>query len=138
MGVLRQASMVIVTVLGCAACSFPQAKPAPPQTPAQAQTPVYNPVLAQHDLDIGKFYQNRGDLDGAIARYKDALRYKPNFAEALQLLGQAYERKHDYASAIDYYQQYVKILPNTSESKKLRKRVAELQEKIKKNESGSH
>lgn len=134
---------MIMAAFGGVACSLAQTNPAPAQTQkpvpsqTQQQTPAYNPALAQHDLDVGKFYQKRGDLEGAIARYKDALRDKPNFAEPCLLLGQAYEQKHDFALSISYYQQYIKILPNTSESKKLGKRIDELQEKMKKNESGS-
>lgn len=88
-------------------------------------------------MEVGRFYQKRGDLDGAIARYKDALLHKPNYAEPCLLLGQAYEQKNDATSAIHYYQQYVKILPDTSESKKLRKRITELQEKVKKSSDAS-
>lgn len=132
--------MVMIATLAGPACSFAQTKPAaqaqkPATAQTQEQTPAHNPALAQHDLDVGKFYEKRGDLDGAIARYKDALRDKPNFAEPCLLLGHAYEQKHDSAAAIGYYQQYIKILPNTSESKKLTKRIAELQEKMKKGES---
>lgn len=94
-------------------------------------------MLAAHDVQVGKFYAKRGDLDGAIARYKDALLHKPNYAEPCLLLGQAYEQKNDAATAINYYQQYLKILPDTSESKKVRKRIDELQEKVKKNPGGS-
>jgi tetratricopeptide (TPR) repeat protein len=139
---MRKIVVLMIAALATGACGFAQTKPAPQtQKPATAQTPVqppaYNPAFARHDLDVGKYYQKRGDLDGAIARYKDALRYKPNFAEPCLLLGQAYEQKHDFPTAISYYQQYMKILPNTSESKKLGKRIAELQEKMKKNEAGS-
>lgn len=88
-------------------------------------------------MEVGKFYMKRGDLDGAIARYKDALLHKPNYAEPCLLLGQAYEQKNDAATAIRYYEQYLKILPDTSESKKVRKRIKELQEKMKKNPSSS-
>lgn len=137
---LRKLLVVTITAFASVACSFAQTTAGPqPQklaeTQSQEQNAPYNPALAQHDLDVGKFYQKRGDLDGAIARYKDALRYKPNFAEPCQLLGQAYEQKRDFATAIGYYQEYVKILPNTPESKKLGKRIVELQGKIKKNES---
>lgn len=88
-------------------------------------------------MEVGKFYQKRGDLEGAIARYKDALLHKPNYAEPCLLLGQAYEQKNDAATAIRYYREYLKILPDTSESKKVRKRIAELQEKVKKNPGAS-
>ena len=129
MRVLEKVPFVILFGLLCTSASFAQDIPVPP--PPKTQAPAYNPALAKHDLDVGKFYQNRGDLDGAIARYKDALRYKPNYAEPCLLLGQVYEQKHDAASAISYYQQYLKILPDGSEAKKVRKRIAELQEKMK-------
>lgn len=121
----------MLTVLAAmfAISSVAQVRPPSPLPPPQ---PVYNPTLAAHDVEVGKFYMKRGEIDGAIARFKDALRYKPNYAEPCLLLGQAYEQKHDSASAINYYRQYLKILPIASESKKVRKRIAELQEKEKK------
>jgi Tfp pilus assembly protein PilF len=139
MRVLRRISFVIGFALACASAVSAQTRPASSQaqTPNQTLTPSYNPKMAAHDVDVGKFYMKRGDLDGAIARYKDALRYNPNFAEPCLLLGQAYEQKHDPDSAVSYYQQYLKIVPNGSESKKVRKRIGDLQEKIKKEESGS-
>ncbi len=126
---------ILYLVLTCAPACFAQANPAPP--PAQAQTAAYNPMLAVHDIEVGEFYMKRGDIDGAIARFKDAQLHKPNYAEPCLLLGRAYEEKHDLSSAINYYEQYLKILPNTSESKKIRKRIAELQDKMKNGESAS-
>lgn len=94
-------------------------------------------MLAVHDVQVGEFYLKRDDTDGAIARFKDALLHKPNYAEPCLLLGRAYERKHDPSTAIHYYQQYLKILPDASESKRVRKRIAELQNEMKKRESAS-
>lgn len=94
-------------------------------------------MLAVHDVQVGEFYMKRGDTDGAIARFKDAQLHKPNYAEPCLLLGRAYEQKHDPSTAVRYYEQYLKILPNASESKKVRKRIAELQDKMKKDEPDS-
>ena len=127
---LRIISLLIVLALACASASLAQTQSVP--SPAKPPGPTYNPMLAVHDVEVGKFYMKRGDIDGAIARYKDALRYRPNYAEPCLLLAQAYEQKHDPASAIDYYEQYLKILPDTSESKRVRKRIADLQDKMKK------
>jgi tetratricopeptide (TPR) repeat protein len=140
MRVPHRISFVLSFALACASAISAQTKPAPPPAQAsnQTQAPAYNPKMAVHDVDVGKFYWKRGDVDGAIARYKDALRYNPNFPEPCLLLGQAYEQKHDPASAISYYQQYLKILPDGSESKKVRKRIADLQEKMKKDENRSN
>lgn len=79
----------------------------------------------------------RGDLHAAIARFKDAIAYKPNYAEPCLLLGQVYEKKNDPVRAIQYYQQFLKILPSTPESKKVRERIARLQAKMKKEKSVS-
>ncbi|MGB6875315.1 MAG: tetratricopeptide repeat protein [Candidatus Acidiferrales bacterium] len=134
MSVLRGISLLIVLALACASAGARmQSVPSPAKPPA----PTYNPMRAVHDVDVGKFYMKRGDLDGAIARFKDAMRYKPNYAEPCLLLGQVYEQKHDAASAISYYQQYLKILPGGSESRKVRKRIGDLQEKTKKNETSN-
>lgn len=136
----RRILSLIALGAGCACVSLAQTKPASPQTPPQADassSSSYSPMLAAHDVEVGKFYAKRGDLDGAIARYKDALLHKPDYAEPYLLLGQAYEQKNDAAAAIRYYRQYVKILPDTSESKRLRKRIEELQEKVKKSSDAS-
>ena len=130
---LTRISCSAVLALACTSVSFAQSKPPSPQPPA----PVYNPVLAAHDVEVGKYYMNRADMDGAIARFKDALLHKPNYGEPCLLLAQAYEKKNDPATAIHYYQQYLKILPGGSQAKKARKRIAELQEKIKGNAADS-
>ncbi|MGH9729744.1 MAG: tetratricopeptide repeat protein [Candidatus Acidiferrales bacterium] len=105
--------------------------------PAPVAAPTYNPMRAVHDVNVGKFYMKRGDIDGAIARFKDAMQYKPNYAEPCLLLGQAYEKKDDPNRAIDYYQRYLKILPGTPESKKVRERIAKLEEKIQKDKAAT-
>ncbi|HEV2297585.1 MAG TPA: tetratricopeptide repeat protein [Candidatus Acidoferrales bacterium] len=102
---------------------------------ANQQTPSYNPYRAVHDVEVGKFYLKRGDLAGAIARFKEALLYKDNYAEPRLLLGEIYEKKNDAATAVSYYEEYLKILPNSAESKKVRERIARLQEKMRKDPS---
>jgi tetratricopeptide (TPR) repeat protein len=124
----------VLSLWPCSSAAAQDAK-APQQKPAQAadkQAAAYNPYRAVHDVEVGKFYLKRGDLEGAIARFKEALLYKDNYAEPRLLLGQIYEKKNDPATAINYYQEYLKILPDTAESKKVRERIARLQEKIRK------
>lgn len=87
-------------------------------------------MRAIHDVEVGKFYMKRGDLAGAIARFKEAMLYKPHYAEARLLLGEVYEKEDDPQDAITYYKQYLEILPNTTESKKVRERIATLQKKL--------
>lgn len=123
----RWALLLLALAFGSTLC-FAQSNPLPPPAPVQ---PTYNPALAIHDVQVGKFYMKRDDTDGAIARFKDALLHKPDYAEACLLLGRAYEKKNSPATAIRYYQRYLKILPDTAESRKVRKRIAELQSRMK-------
>lgn len=115
------------------------AKPSPRKNaPAPAsQTSSYNPYRAVHDVEVGKFYLRRGDYDGAIARFKEALLYKDNYAEPRMLLGEAYEKKNDPSTALRYYQEYLKILPESPHSKEVKERVARLKEKLRKDAADS-
>lgn len=135
--VFKIALMCGLVLPGSAAAQNPkpsQQKNAP--TPSQ-QTASYNPYRAVHDVEVGKYYLRRGDYDGAIARFKEALLYKDNYAEPRMLLGEAYEKKNDPATAIRYYQEYLKILPESPESKNVKERIARLKEKLQKGAADS-
>jgi len=73
---------------------------------------------------------DQGDYAGAIARFRDALRFKPHYAEPCLLLGHAYEKSNDPRRAIVFYQKYLQILPHSAESKKVRRRIAALHAKL--------
>ncbi|HEV2288743.1 MAG TPA: tetratricopeptide repeat protein [Candidatus Acidoferrales bacterium] len=127
-----------LTLAAFGLCGAASAQSQSPVAPSEQPVANYNPALAKHDVEVGRFYLDKGDLDGAIARFKDAMHHKPNFAEPRLLLGQVYEKKNDPASAIDYYQQYLKILPNARDSKKVRARVAKLQDQISKDKAAAN
>ncbi|HKW90028.1 MAG TPA: tetratricopeptide repeat protein [Candidatus Acidoferrales bacterium] len=119
----------------CASAVAQNVKPAQQKNaPAPGQQAAsYNPLRALHDVEVGKFYLRRGDYDGAIARFKDALLYKDNYAEPRLLLGEAYEKKNDPATAIRYFEEYLKILPESPQSKTVKERITRLKEKLQKN-----
>jgi hypothetical protein len=99
-----------------------------PETPATTG-PVFDPLHAQRSLDIGTFYLNKGSYDAAIDRLIEASNYQPALAMPWKLLGQAYEKKREYAKAADSFNKYLEKMPNASDAAKIRKQVAELQEK---------
>ncbi|HVB59088.1 MAG TPA: tetratricopeptide repeat protein [Candidatus Acidoferrales bacterium] len=96
------------------------------QSQAAPRNAAYDPVPAQHDIDVGMFYIHKGDLDAAIARFQDAIRLKSNFAKPRLLLGQAYEKKGDKATAAKYYKEYLQVLPGAPDARKIRKKIEEL------------
>jgi tetratricopeptide (TPR) repeat protein len=90
---------------------------------------VFDPLHAQRSLDVGTFYLNKGSYDAAIDRFIEAANYQPTLAMPWKLLGQAYEKKREYAKAADSYNKYLEKLPHAADATKIRKQVAELQEK---------
>ena len=54
----------------------------------------------------------KGDLDAAIDSYKQAIKFKPNYADAYFSMGNALKDKGELDAAIDSYKQAIKIKPD--------------------------
>jgi hypothetical protein len=113
----------------------PSIPPLPPsedslsEPPAAPSGPVFDPLHAQRSLDIGTFYLKKGIYDAAIERFVDASNYQPTLAMPWKLLGEAYEKKREYTKAIESYNKYLQILPHAADAAKIKKSIAELEEK---------
>jgi tetratricopeptide (TPR) repeat protein len=94
--------------------------------PGTEDKSTYDPFHAQQDVEVGEFYLHRGDIDGAIARFEDAIRLRDNFAQPRLLLGQCYEKKHQTAKALKYYREYLKVYPDAPDRKKVEKKIEKL------------
>jgi tetratricopeptide (TPR) repeat protein len=73
-----------------------------------------NPTDPNVNLNIGTYEQSRGNLPGAIERYKAAVRMARNSkleARAYNNLGYAYRELGDYPDALESFQQAVKSNP---------------------------
>lgn len=90
------------------------------------ETHPWNPYRAMKDDEVADFYYKQKDYKGALARWQDALVYKPNDAVANFRLGECYEKLDQPERAIPYYQQYLKILPEGPYAKRARKALARL------------
>jgi len=55
--------------------------------------PQWDPLRAEKDLEVGKYYMKRGDCGCGIDRFEDATTAKPGFAIPFLYLGEAYEKK---------------------------------------------
>lgn len=86
----------------------------------------WNPYRAVKDDEVGEFYYKQGDYKGALARYQDALIYKPNDAVANFHLAQCYEKMKQPQEAVPHYQEYLRILPHGPLAKDARKALAKL------------
>src|SRR2546423_13981267 len=73
---------------------------------------------ATSSQDAGTYYDRgvelygKGDLAGAIAEYRTALRLDPNFVAAHYNLGHALQEKGEGEGAIDEYRTALRLAPN--------------------------
>jgi tetratricopeptide (TPR) repeat protein len=100
-----------------------------PPAPVAPPKPVFDPLHAQKNIEVGTFYMKKGNYDAAIDRFLDATRLQPRLALPWKLLGEAYERKHDNGSAGESYKKYLELFPGAEDSAKVKKRIAALEGK---------
>jgi len=65
---------------------------------------------------MGNAQKNKGDLDAAIDSYKQALKIKPDYADAYYNMGIVLRAKGDLDAAIDSYKQALKIKPDYADA----------------------
>jgi tetratricopeptide (TPR) repeat protein len=104
-------------------------KSAKPGVLAPESDPSWDPFHAAQDMDVGKFYMDKGDWDAAITRFEDAIRLRANFAKPRELMAEAYEKKGDKQEAVRYYKEYLQVLPNAPDAKKIQKKIEQLSAK---------
>jgi tetratricopeptide (TPR) repeat protein len=120
----------------------PQPPPSGPQEPAKpkpnmdsaAQSapdqPKWDPLRAEKDLQVGKYYMDKGDLDAAIDRFMDAADSKPGYAIPYRYLGEVYEKKGQKKPAVKAYQRYLDLYPKAEDGDKIRKKIEKLHKEI--------
>jgi tetratricopeptide (TPR) repeat protein len=92
--------------------------------------PQWDPLRAEKDLDVGKYYMKRGDIDAAIDRFEDATTAKPGYAIPFLYLGEAYEKKGKKKPAVKAYQRYLDLYPHAEDGDKIRKKIEKLNKEI--------
>jgi tetratricopeptide (TPR) repeat protein len=134
---------------GTAPSAFSQDAPPPPKqqdqpkpntdnaTQSAPDQPKWDPLRADKDIEVGKYYMNKGDVDAAIDRFMDAIDAKPGFAIPFRYLGEAYEKKGQKKPAVKAYQRYLDLYPKAEDGEKIRKKIEKLHKEIdKEKESG--
>ena len=123
----------------------PSPADAPPKKPDQAtkpkpntdsatqsapDQPKWDPLRAEKDLEVGKYYMKKGDIDAAIDRFEDATEAKPGYAIPFLYLGEAYEKKGKKKQAVKAYQRYLDLYPHAEDGNKVRKKIEKLHAEI--------
>ena len=108
-----------------------QAKPeqqeqAPPEEDESLKPKEYafNPLEAQHDVQIGNYYFKKGNYKAAMSRFHEATLWNPNYAEAYLRLGESEEKMRDNKAARQAYAKYLELAPDSKEAEAIKKKLA--------------
>ena len=113
-------------------------KRAPPKankdnaTQSAPDQPTWDPSRAEKDLEVGQYYERKGDLDAAIDRFQDATLAKPGYAIPFRYLGDAQEKKGLKKQAIKSYQRYLDLVPRADDAEKIKKKIDKLYKEVEK------
>jgi tetratricopeptide (TPR) repeat protein len=86
----------------------------------------WNPHRADKDVEVGDFYYKRKNFRAAEDRFREALEFQSNHAEATYRLADVLEKEDKHDEAATYYTAYLRILPHgprADESKKALERL---------------
>ncbi len=87
-------------------------------------------MRAEKDMEVGKYYMNKGDIDAAIDRFQDAVEAKPGYALPFRYLGEAYEKKGKKKPAVKAYQRYLDLYPHAEDGDKVRKKIEKFNQEV--------
>ena len=120
-----------------ASCLSAQSPPQNPPKPKPNSTtdnatqnapdqPMWDPLRAEKDIEVGQYYMRKGDVDAAIDRFQDATLAKPGYAIPFRYLGEAQEKKKLKRDALKSYTRYLELYPNAEDRDKIEKRIEKL------------
>ncbi len=116
----------------------PADKPKPPKTNSDNATqnasdqPMWDPLRAEKDMQVGTYYMHKGDLDAAIDRFQDAAAAKPGYALPFLRLGEAQEKKGLKKQAIKSYRRYLDLYPHAEDKEKVHRKIDKLYKEVEK------
>lgn len=81
---------------------------------------------AEAHYTLGNALREKGDLDGAISEYRQAVKSNPNFVNAYYSLGIVLAGKGDTAGAIQEYRNYIRLSTDEQWKWKAREMIRKL------------
>ena len=81
---------------------------------------------ATEDLDVARFYRDKGDLQAAYLRAQDAVKTLPNDPEGHFLLAQIAQQTKRRDEALAEFKNYLRLEPDGDHVKEARRRLAEI------------
>lgn len=99
--------------------------------------PMWDPLRAEKDLEVGQYYMHKGDVDAAIDRFQDAILAKPGYAIPFRYLGEAQEKKGLKRDALKSYVRYLDLYPRAEDKDKIEKKIAKLRAELQKSKKSA-
>lgn len=94
--------------------------------------PMWDPLRAEKDLEVGQYYMRKGDVDAAMDRFEDAIMAKPGYALPFRYLGEAQEKKGLKREAVKSYSRYLDLYPHAEDKAKIEKKIEKLRAEVEK------
>lgn len=113
-------------------------KPGSPATANSPDQPTWDPLRAEKDLEVGRYYMHKGDVDAAMDRFQDAINAKPGYALPFRYLAEAQEKKGMKKQAIKSYTRYLDLYPSAEDAAKIKKKLEKLHAEVEKEKKSAN
>lgn len=87
-----------------------------------------NPIQAEEELKVGRYYQKKGSFKAAAMRYEEATKWNPSYAEAWLLLGEMREKLKDSEGMAAAYEKYLD-LEESPKAEDIRRKLQKISKK---------
>ena len=122
--------LLVLAALLTAALAAQQSKPPEaPEPPEEDETLVqreytFNPIQARKELEVGTQYFRKGSYLAAAGRFREAVKWDENYAEAYLRLGEACGKLKDQAGSRKAYEKFLSLAPDSKDAARVRKLLA--------------
>lgn len=103
-----------------------EAEPPEEDDSAKPKEYAFNPLQAEKEVSVGDFYLKKGSLAAAVARFTEATKWNPTYAEAYLKLGEAEEKFKDLKAAKQAYSKYLELAPDAKNASEIKKKLKKL------------
>jgi outer membrane protein assembly factor BamD (BamD/ComL family) len=133
---VARALWLLLLALPAVAVQKPAAPPAekPPEhalpeeedESAKPKEYTFNPIQAENELKIARYYMKKGSSKAVALRCEEALKWNPQSADAYLLLGEAREKLRENKAAAEAYKKFLELAGDSKAAPDVRKRLEKL------------
>ncbi|MFO0283918.1 MAG: hypothetical protein ACK532_18590, partial [Acidobacteriota bacterium] len=84
----------------------------------------FNPLQAQQEVKVGRFYMKRGSWKAAAGRFLEATLWDPTSAEAFYELGRAREKAGNQKGMREAWLKFLELAPEDKRAAEVKKKLA--------------